>query len=208
LKTVLFHSGYCSFSQDSKHLIVVLCDRKSSKLSVGNMANESLYLGFDLSTQQLKCIAINSDLGVRYEAKFDFDKDSNGFNISKGIITNEAEHEVYAPVALWLQALDSILDNLKDQGLQFGNIRGISGAGQQHGSVFWSAEGVNTIGHLNPAKRLEEQLGIAFAHPYSPNWQDTSTQAECDKFDHALGSLQALAQATGSSAHHVRVQKV
>lgn len=67
-----------------------------------------LFLGFDCSTQMLKGIAVGTDLAVHYQAMFDFDADSKGFNIVKGVLTNEAEHEVYAPVALWLQAIGNL----------------------------------------------------------------------------------------------------
>jgi xylulokinase len=162
-----------------------------------------LYLGFDLSTQQLKGLVVASDLKVAYKAIFDFDADSHGYKITKGVITNETEHEVYAPVALWLQAIDSVLDQLKKQGLDFGRIKGISGAGQQHGSVYWSVEGEDALKHLDSTKKLETQLDHAFSHPYSPNWQDASTQKECDQFDAHLGSPEDLATNTGSKAHHV-----
>ncbi|KAJ5833202.1 Carbohydrate kinase FGGY N-terminal [Penicillium riverlandense] len=161
-----------------------------------------LYIGFDLSTQQLKGLVVNSELKVVYIAKFDFDADSTGFPIKKGVITNEAEHEVYAPVALWLQALDSVLDDLKRQGLDFRRVKGISGAGQQHGSVYWGQDAERLLKTMNPAKKLEEQLPEAFSHPYSPNWQDASTQHECDEFDAMLGDPEHLAMATGSKAHH------
>lgn len=162
-----------------------------------------LYLGFDLSTQQLKGLAVSSDLKVEYEAKFDFDADSHGFNIKKGVMTNEAEHEVFAPVALWLQALDSVLQKLRDQGLDFRRVRGISGAGQQHGSVYWSKDAEKLLANLDKNKTLEEQLPGAFSHPFSPNWQDASTQKECEEFDAYLGGAEVLAKATGSKAHHV-----
>ena len=165
----------------------------------------SLYLGFDLSTQQLKGIIVNSDLHVQYEVKFDFDKESHGFDVCKGVLTNDAENEVYAPVALWLQALDTLMQSLENNGLDFSKIKGVSGAGQQHGSVFWNAQGVEALGKLDKGKRLEEQLNDAFAYPYSPNWQDTSTQAECDEFEKVLGNPQVLADATGSKAHTVCV---
>ena len=163
----------------------------------------SLYLGFDLSTQQLKGLAVSSDLKVEYEAKFDFDADSRGFNIKKGVMTNEAEHEVFAPVALWLQALDSVLQRLRDQGLDFRRVRGISGAGQQHGSVYWSKDAEKLLANLDKNKTLEEQLPSAFSHPFSPNWQDASTQKECEEFDAYLGGAEVLAKVTGSKAHHV-----
>lgn len=168
------------------------------------MANP-LYIGFDLSTQQLKGLVVSSDLKVEYEAKFDFDADSHGFEIKKGVLTNEAEHEVFAPVALWLQALDSVLNTLEEQGLDFGRVNGISIAGQQHGSVYWSADAERLLKGLDKGKTLEEQLEDAFSHPFSPNWQDASTQRECDEFDAYLGGPEALAEVTGSKAHHVSV---
>ena len=166
-------------------------------------SSDPLYLGFDLSTQQLKGLVVNSDLKVIHVAKFDFDADSKGFGITKGVLTNEAEHEVYAPIAMWLQALDGVLETLKDSGLDFSRIRGISGAGQQHGSVYWSPEAERLLQSLDKAKPIQEQLEKAFSHPFSPNWKDASTQKECDEFDQLLGSEEALAQATGSKAHHV-----
>lgn len=161
-----------------------------------------VYLGFDLSTQQLKALAVSSDLKVVGQATFDFDKDSVGFNVTKGVLTNEAEKEVFAPVAMWLQALETVLQRLKGTGLDFGRVKGISGAGMQHGCVFWSADGESLMSRLDPSKPLEKQMDGAFAHPFSPNWQDASTQRECDEFDQCLGSPEELAKVTGSKAHH------
>ncbi|KAG0651846.1 putative D-xylulose kinase A [Hyphodiscus hymeniophilus] len=165
--------------------------------------NGPLYLGFDLSTQQLKAIVITSELKVLYEAKADFDADLSKYGIKKGVFINEAEREVYAPVAMWLEAVDLVLQRLKEKGTPFQRIKGISGAGQQHGSVYWSKTGEELLSALKPEETLVDQLSKkAFAHPYSPNWQDASTQKECDSFDAELGSAEKLAEATGSKAHH------
>ncbi|ETN36865.1 uncharacterized protein HMPREF1541_07852 [Cyphellophora europaea CBS 101466] len=161
-----------------------------------------LYIGTDLSTQQLKALVVDSSLKKVYEAKFDFDADATGYEIKKGVMTNEAEGEVYAPVALWLQAMDTVLARLKDAGLDFSRVKGISGAGMQHGSVFWNAQAEKMLGSLDPSQGLEKQLQDAFAHPFSPNWQDASTQKECDEFDAVLGDETELAKVTGSKAHH------
>jgi hypothetical protein len=163
-----------------------------------------LYIGFDLSTQQLKALVVNAELKVVHEVTFDFDNDSHGFKIKNGVITNEAEHEIFAPVSMWLQALDNVLHKLKEQGLDFRRVRGVSGAGQQHGSVYWSINAEDLLGKLDKEMTLEEQLHEAFSHPFSPNWQDASTQAECDEFDAFLGGPDVLAEVTGSKAHHVR----
>ena len=167
-------------------------------------SHDPLYLGFDLSTQQLKAIAVTPDLTVACEAKFDFDVDSTYHEVVKGVITNDKEHEVYAPVSMWLQAVDVVLRRLEEKGLDFRRVNGISGAGQQHGSVYWSEDGEELLRNLAWDKSLEDQLQSAFSHPFSPNWQDASTQKECDKFDAVLGGEAALARHTGSKAHHVR----
>jgi xylulokinase len=116
---------------------------------------------------------------------------------------------VFAPVALWLAALDRALAALRDGGLDFAALRGVSGAGMQHGTVFWARGAEEALGRLDPARGLEGQLApAAFSHPFSPNWQDASTARECGEFDAALaggggGAGPArLAAATGSSAHH------
>ncbi|KAL8763124.1 MAG: hypothetical protein Q9184_001017 [Pyrenodesmia sp. 2 TL-2023] len=164
--------------------------------------NSALYLGFDLSTQQLKSLAVNSDLKVEHEERFNFDADAKGFDINKGVLTNDAEHEVFAPLVMWLQAIDVILQRFKEDGMKFSQVRGISGAGMQHGSVYWSEEGERALESLDSSKSLEEQLSTAFSHPYSPNWQDASTQEQCDAFDYHLGDETRLANITGSKAHH------
>jgi len=166
------------------------------------MADGPVYLGFDLSTQQLKGLIVDSNLKLVTQAKFDFDADSKGWDIRKGVLTNEAEKEVFAPVALWLQAIDTVLARLKESGIDLKRVKGISGAGMQHGSVFWNADAETILSHLDSGKSLQSQLDAAFAHPYSPNWQDASTQTECDEFDQCLGSPELLADATGSKAHH------
>ncbi len=153
----------------------------------------------------LAAIIITSDLKVVYEAKVDFDADLSEYGIKKGVHVNEAESEVYAPVAMWLEAVDLVLERLKEKGMPFSRIKGISGAGQQHGSVFWSQAGEELLANLDPGGRIVNQLSPkGFAHIWSPNWQDASTQKECDNFDAALGGEEELARITGSKAHHVR----
>ena len=166
------------------------------------MASDALYIGTDLSTQQFKALVVDSSLKKIHEAKFDFDADAKGYDVKKGVLTNQAEGEVFAPVAMWLQALDTVLQRLKDDGLDFNRVKGLSGAGMQHGSVFWTKDAEQLMGNLEASKPLESQLDNAFSHPFSPNWQDASTQKECDEFDAILGNETELANATGSKAHH------
>ena len=112
---------------------------------------------------------------------------------------------------MWLEAVDLVLHRLRDDGLDFSKVKGVSGAGLQHGTIFWSNDAEPMLGGLDAGKTLLEQLEGgskgerkgAFSHPFSPNWQDASTQKQCDAFDARLGSPEKLAEVTGSKAHHV-----
>lgn len=166
------------------------------------MSSGPLYLGFDLSTQQLKGIVITSDLQVVAEAKVDFDGDfKSKYDISKGVYVVPAESEVYAPVAMWLEALDLVLARLKEK-ISLGDIKGISGSCQQHGSVYWASGAEAKLAALSADSALVDQLKDSFSHPYAPNWQDHSTNAEVEQYNAKLGDADRLADATGSGAHH------
>ncbi|KAK7736243.1 hypothetical protein SLS53_007078 [Cytospora paraplurivora] len=148
-------------------------------------------------------IVIQSDLHVVSEAKVDFDADFGAqYGLKKGVLVNEDEGEVFAPVAMWFEALDLVLSRLKEKKAPLNRVRGISGACQQHGSVFWNHEAEKLLASLHGSTSLKAHLEGALSHPYGPNWQDHSTQKQCDEFDAALGSNTRLAEVTGSAAHH------
>jgi xylulokinase len=157
-------------------------------------------------------VIVDSQLKHQHEAKVDFDADlGQKYGIEKGVLTNPAEGEIYAPTAMWLEAIDLVLSRLRDDGLDFSRVKGVSGAGMQHGTVFWSHQAEKLLSSLDPKRPLVEQLEPsalkhqrkgAFSHPHSPNWQDHSTQKQCHRFDAELGSPEELAEVTGSGAHH------
>lgn len=155
----------------------------------------------------------------------DFDGDfGSRYGITKGVHVVDSTKEVYAPVAMWLEALDLVFSRLKaDEEINpskpiLCRLAGISGSCQQHGSVWWSGEAETLLAGLGEKDgSLVEQLGTgeegksrgAFSRPFAPNWQDHSTQAECDAFKAAFpadgphgGGVHELAQITGSGPHH------
>lgn len=87
----------------------------------------SYYLGFDLSTQQLKCTVINDAHDIVLEEAVNFDKDLPEFNTTHGAIVNG--DNVTSPTLMWVKALDILLNKLKAFP-HVNSIRGISGAGQ------------------------------------------------------------------------------
>ncbi|KGQ05445.1 putative D-xylulose kinase A [Beauveria bassiana D1-5] len=152
-------------------------------------------------------IVVGSDLQTVARAHVDFDADFGpAYGITKGVHVRPSTGQVYAPVALWLDSLDLVLARLAAAATprRMARIRGVAGAGQQHGSVYWNADAERLLASLDPDRGpLAAQLEPALAHPWSPNWQDQSTQDECDAFDAALGGREELAKVTGSGAHHV-----
>lgn len=139
-----------------------------------------------------------------------FSTDLSHYKTSNGVLSNSDEGEVYAPVAMWLEALDLVLSKLVQDGVDLSKVRSISGSGQQHGSVYWSNKGeqlLSALGETRGGSLVELLCGqdkeTAFSSPWSPNWQDSSTQKECDAFEAAAGGPEELGRITGSKAHHV-----
>ncbi|TFK39875.1 hypothetical protein BDQ12DRAFT_681390 [Crucibulum laeve] len=161
-----------------------------------------LFLGLDLSTQQLKAIVITQDSTIVHESSVHFDNDLAHYGTLNGAIRGPDEGEVTSPVAMWLEAIDLLIERMKAANVDLAAIAAVSGAGQQHGSVYWSNSAESSLSSLDPKKSLTIQLfPKAFATHRAPIWQDSSTTKECKQLEEAVGGPQALADLTGSRAY-------
>ncbi|CAF4155462.1 unnamed protein product [Rotaria socialis] len=177
------------------------------------MSNENvaqrLYLGIDLSTQQIKCIVIDEQLQTIAEEAISFNDKSllvhhvqpNGFVVDKN-----DKRCITTPVFVFLEALDVALQKLSDQKkFDFSNIVGISGCGQQHGSVYWKTN--TELGSLKADTNREQSLSLvnmlksSFSRIDCPIWMDSSTTNECQSIEKSVGGSQNLFQITGSKAY-------
>lgn len=165
------------------------------------MPSESLFLGFDLSTQQLKIIVTTAELAVlkTYSVGFD-DQFKEKYGIRKGVRANGSE--ILSPVHMWLDAVDYLFGEMKKDGVPFDKVRGLSGSGMQHGLVYWSKLAPEALEKMDPKKNLSLALDDAFAWDMSPNWQDHSTGQEIADFEKVAGGPDKLAERTGSRAHY------
>lgn len=162
----------------------------------------STYLGFDLSTQQLKAVVVDNDLNILHQTSVQFDNDLPEFRTYGGVIQKKSEpHVVVAPTLMWVKAIDMILDKLRVCGVDFSKVAAISGCAQQHGTVYWNRGSQNQLKHLNPTKFLHEQLATSFSIPQSPVWMDSSTTKECRILEEIVGGPEKLAEITGSRAY-------
>ena len=159
----------------------------------------ALYLGFDSSTQGLKAVLIDPALGkIVSSSGVNFGQDLPSFHCSGGVLENPDPLVKHADPLLWLAALDLVLQRLKEAGAPLGEVAGISGDGQQHGSVYLNAQFPKLVATLSPALDLATQLAPALSRRTSPIWMDSSTGAECAELTQAVGSR--LQGVTGSPA--------
>ncbi|XP_071043346.1 xylulose kinase isoform X2 [Parasteatoda tepidariorum] len=101
---------------------------------------------------------------------------------------------------MWVKALDMLLERLKLEGLDFSTVVSLSGAAQQHGSVYWKRGAEEILSKTSPEKFLHEQLQGCFSLRDSPVWMDSSTGTQCSELELAVGGPLALAKLTGSRA--------
>lgn len=94
------------------------------------MSAGSLFLGLDLSTQQLKAILLSKNSIIVHEASVHFDRDLPHYGTVNGATRGPDPGEVTSPVEMWLEATDLLFQKLKTDQVDFGAIAAISGAGQ------------------------------------------------------------------------------
>ncbi|XP_062570095.1 xylulose kinase-like isoform X2 [Saccostrea cucullata] len=161
---------------------------------------DRLFLGFDFSTQQIKADAINDSLQLVNETAVKFDSDLPEFKTHGGVHIHNDNVTVTAPAIMWVKAFDLLLDKMKKDGFPFHKVACISGAGQQHGSVYWKKGTNQILRNLDDKKQLHEQLQYCFSIPDSPIWMDASTTKNCRELEEKVGGPLKLAEITGSRA--------
>jgi xylulokinase len=164
----------------------------------------ALYLGFDSSTQSLTATVVEITPAVRRvvaEHVVIFDEALPEYGTSRGVITSGDGRTVTAPPAMWAAALDLMMARLRASGMDLSSVRAISGAAQQHGSVYLAAGAARAFAALDPARTLVDQIGGLFSRDQSPVWLDCSTTNECGALTAAAGGPRELARLTGSRAY-------
>src|SRR6266404_2472699 len=158
-----------------------------------------LFLGLDSSTQSLSAVVIDYDARrVVYDKSLNFDKTLPHYGTQSGTLRHDDPGVVHSPPLMWVEALDVLFTQMKQDGIPLGEILAVSGSGQQHGSVYLNNRAARTFASLNPAKSLVQNLRGIFSRATAPIWMDSSTSAECAEIREKLGGIKATAQQTGS----------
>jgi xylulokinase len=163
----------------------------------------ALYLGLDSSTQGLTATLIEIDgdrRAVVLTRALRFDEELPHYGTRHGVLPSADPTVVHAPPLMWAEAMEGMFAALAREDLNWGSLRAISGSGQQHGSVYLTAQATVRLDALASEPPLVDQLGDVLSRPTSPIWMDSSTSAQCAAIEAALGGPAAVAALTGSRA--------
>lgn len=160
----------------------------------------SYVLGLDASTQSFSGLVIDVDQGVVVaEASVNFGKRLPEYGAPAGYFRGGAEGEVHANPRMWLDGLELLLADLGEL-CDLSKVRAISGAGQQHGSVYLNRSWFDQLGALSTRDSLSAQLAGVFSRETSPIWMDVSTSDECREIATTVGGDSVVCSKSGSIA--------
>ena len=94
----------------------------------------ALYLGLDAGTQSLKALLIGRDAVVAGVA-VNFGADLPAYAAPSGFRPHPDPAVRHADPRMWVEALHLAFQRLADAGVDLAAVRGLSGSGQQHGTV-------------------------------------------------------------------------
>jgi xylulokinase len=158
----------------------------------------SYALGIDASTQSCSAIVIDTQAGkIVAEASVNFGQRLPQYSAPSGFIEGGVDGEVHSDPRMWLDALERLLEDLAKL-CDLSHISAISGAGQQHGSVYLNNHWEKTVGSLSATSPLSIQLDHCFSRETSPIWMDTSTAHACREIAEAVGGNDAICEKSGS----------
>lgn len=157
------------------------------------------YLGLDVSTQSLSALVMDPATGVVADRGINFGARLPQYQSPNGFLVHPDPAIKHANPLMWVEALDLVLQELRASGVDLSRVAGISGAGQQHGSVYL-AQSLDQAPAWSPDASLAVQVKPLLARKTAPIWMDSSTSAECAEIAAAVGGDQRVAGITGSRA--------
>jgi xylulokinase len=157
------------------------------------------FLGLDSSTQSLTALIADTKSGEVRDHSVGFGKRLPQYNSPNGFLPDEDPRVKHSDPLMWVAALDLLLTEMRAAGVDFGAIDGISGAGQQHGSVYLATP-LDEAGKWSTGTPLADQVRPLLSRATAPIWMDSSTSAECAEIAAAAGGDDRMVALTGSRA--------
>lgn len=157
------------------------------------------FLGLDSSTQSLTALLVDTDTGEVIDRSVAFGARLPQYKSPNGFLAHPDSRVKHSDPLMWVEALDLLLGELRESGVDLSTIRGVSGAGQQHGSVYLERS-IDEAGHWDLSAPLVDQVRPLLSRKTAPIWMDASTGAECAEITKAAGGPDRMVAITGSIA--------
>ena len=157
------------------------------------------FLGLDSSTQSLTALLVDTDTGEVIDRSVAFGARLPQYKSPSGFLAHPDPRVKHSDPLMWVEALDLLLGELRESGVDLSTIRGVSGAGQQHGSVYLERS-IDEAGHWDLSAPLVDQVRPLLSRKTAPIWMDASTGAECAEITKAAGGPDRMVALTGTIA--------
>lgn len=158
------------------------------------------FLGLDSSTQSLSALLIDTDRGeVIADRSVAFGERLPQYRSPSGFLAHEDPKVKHSDPLMWVEALELLLTELRASGVDLSRVRGISGAGQQHGSVYLRRP-ISELGGWSAGSSLVEQVRPLLSRKTAPIWMDSATSVECAEIARAVGGDDRVVAISGSRA--------
>ena len=158
------------------------------------------FLGLDSSTQSLSALIIDTDRGeVVADRSVAFGERLPRYRSPSGFLAHDDARVKHSDPLMWVEALDLLLTDLRAAGVDLSRVRGISGAGQQHGSVYLRRP-IGDLKGWSASAPLVDQVRPLLSRETAPIWMDSATTAECAEIARAAGGDERVVAITGSRA--------
>ncbi|MCF7886470.1 MAG: xylulokinase [Candidatus Marinimicrobia bacterium] len=141
----------------------------------------TLFAGLDVSTQGCKLLIIDhTNEEVVYTTSVNYDNDLSNYDTINGVIKDAPEGVSESEPQMWLDAVDMVFSQAKDDNVTLSNIKCIAVSGQQHGLV-----------------SLDENDNLT--RNRSKLWNDFSTAEECQILTNKIGGKDSMIEEIGNT---------
>jgi len=155
------------------------------------------HLGLDSSTQGVSGVIIDLEDGSIVDERAVSFGEFPEFGCPQGFLEHPDPLVKQADPLVWLAGLDRLLGDFVSAGIDLGQVRGISGSGQQHGTVYLKQE---FLGAWPGGETLTDIVRPMLSRTTAPIWMDSSTSAECAEITESAGGAAYVQRVTGSPA--------
>lgn len=156
------------------------------------------FLGLDSSTQSLSAMVVDTEQKrIVLDEAVNFGKDLPAYASPHGVLPNADQAIRHSDPLMWVEALELLLGRVEAKGFDLSKVDGISGAGQQHGSVYLKRP-LSELGGWKQDVSLVDQVRPLLSRPTAPMWMDSSTGRQLREIAQAAGGSDEVRKISGS----------